>query len=140
MPRPKKCRHVWDEPGIDYFKPVGKRLIDLESIDLAIDEYEALRLNDKEEMTQKQAAEKMNISQPTFHRTLKNARHKVARALVEGKAIKIHGGEYKMRRGFGKPPSTCKCPNCANTQSKIRGQPCQRTKCQKCGTMMVRGD
>ena len=36
----------------------------------------------------------MDISQLTFHRILNSAREKIAEALVEGKIIKIKGGDY----------------------------------------------
>ncbi len=36
----------------------------------------------------------MDVSQPTFHRILTLARRKVAKALVEGKMIKIKGGDF----------------------------------------------
>ncbi|MCX6818812.1 MAG: DUF134 domain-containing protein, partial [Candidatus Aenigmarchaeota archaeon] len=71
---------------------------------LAKDELEAIRLGDYEGMDQEKAARKMDISQPTFHRLILSARRKVAEALVNGKAIKIEGGVYKMmsRSGFGR--------------------------------------
>ncbi|PIP14842.1 hypothetical protein COW98_02690 [Candidatus Roizmanbacteria bacterium CG22_combo_CG10-13_8_21_14_all_35_9] len=40
-------------------------------------------------MDQTKAAEKMNISQPTFARILDSAQKKVAGAIVQGKAIRI---------------------------------------------------
>ena len=49
-------------------------------------------------MDQEKAARKMAISQPTFNRILKNARKKIAEALVNGNAIKIEGGNYKLMR------------------------------------------
>jgi len=43
-----------------------------------------------------QAAEKMNISRPTFGRILGEARRKLAEVLVEGKALRI---ETKIENG-----------------------------------------
>ena len=39
----------------------------------------------------------MNISQPTFHRLVLSARKKIADAIINGKAIRIEGGNYKLK-------------------------------------------
>jgi predicted DNA-binding protein (UPF0251 family) len=96
MPRPRICRRVWLLPGVTYFKPAGIRMRDLEETVLTVDEVEAIRLKDLEGLDQANAAEKMKISQPTFFRLLDSARKKIADALVNGKAIRIEGGEYKL--------------------------------------------
>jgi uncharacterized protein len=88
-PRPCKRRRVRFNPEVTYFKPAGVRLKQLEEINLTSEELEALRLKDYLGLDQNQAAEKMGISQPSFHRTLLSARKKVSQALVEGKAIRI---------------------------------------------------
>ncbi len=129
MVRPRICRQVHCEPNVNYFKPRGIPLTRLDQVTLAVDELEAIRLHDFQEIEQTLAAEKMNISQPTFHRTLESARKKVADALVNGKAIKIEGGDYTTKstrqfgcddcgfkwdepRGTGRPSS---CPRCSST-------------------------
>ena len=92
------------EPGFTYFKPAGVRMAGLDDSVLTVDEYEAVRLKDLEGMEQEEAAKKMNISQPTFHRLLLSARKKITDAIVNGKAIKIQGGNYVMHgpgRGLG---------------------------------------
>ena len=99
MPRPRRCRRVGRVPGVTYFKPAGVRMKELDEVILSVDEYEAVRLKDFEGFNQDEAASRMNISQPTFHRVLEEARKKIAEALVKGKAIKIHGGAYKMPGG-----------------------------------------
>ncbi len=76
------------------FKPFGIPMRDLESVDLLYEEFEALRLADYENLTQEEAAKKMNISRPTFTRLYDKARKNVAKAFVEGKAIIIRGGTY----------------------------------------------
>lgn len=96
MVRPRQCRKVEYEPQVTYFKPAGVPVVDLEEIILAVDEFEAIRLKDLECLEQEQCAKKMDISQPTFHRLIVSARGKIADALVNGKAIKIQGGNYKM--------------------------------------------
>jgi predicted DNA-binding protein (UPF0251 family) len=68
----------------------------LEEVILTVDEFEALRLADLENLYQEQAAEKMNVSRQTFGRIIESAHKKVAEALVKGKALKIEGGEFEM--------------------------------------------
>ena len=97
MARPKICRMVCCEPSVNYFKPGGIPLTELDKVSLAVDELEALRLKDLEVMGQRNAAETMYVSQPTFHRILQSAHGKVADALVNGKAIRIEGGEYVVK-------------------------------------------
>ncbi len=92
MPRPRLRRRVRFQPGVDYFKPAGIRLMELEESVLLPEELEALRLKDFQGLDQKEAAEKMNVSQPTFHRMLVSARKKVADALIKGKAIRVQRG------------------------------------------------
>jgi predicted DNA-binding protein (UPF0251 family) len=56
---------------------------------LGLDEMEALRLADLEGLYHENAADRMKVSRATFGRILESARKKVARALLEGKALKI---------------------------------------------------
>ena len=88
-PRPIKPRRVSFDPNVTYFKPRAIPLSMLEEIDLKVDELEALRLCDLENLEQKEAAREMKISQSTLSRILRSARKKIAKALIEGKAIKI---------------------------------------------------
>lgn len=97
MVRPRLCRRVRFRPGATYFKPAGIRMIELKESSLGIDEFEAVRLKDLEGLDEKECAKKMNISQPTFNRLVREARRKIADAIVHGKAIKIEGGNYKFR-------------------------------------------
>jgi predicted DNA-binding protein (UPF0251 family) len=83
------------EPEITYFKPRGIPLRELEEVILTVDEFEAIRLKDLENFEQENCANKMNISQPTVHRLILSARKKIADAIVNGKAIRINGGNYK---------------------------------------------
>jgi predicted DNA-binding protein (UPF0251 family)/predicted Fe-Mo cluster-binding NifX family protein len=97
MPRPRKCRMVDAKPGVWLFKPQGipARLID--EIYLPIEGYEALRLADLEGLRQDEAAAKMKVSRQTFGRILSDARRAVADALIHGLALRIEGGDYRMR-------------------------------------------
>jgi len=96
MPRPTKCRRVGFVPEMTYFKPAGVPLSSLEEVCLSIEEAEAIRLKDLERLDQEEGAQKMQISRPTFQRVLGSARTKLADALLNGKAIRIEGGNFEM--------------------------------------------
>ena len=96
MARPFKCRRVAFLPDVTYFKPAGIPLRALEEIRLTVEEAEAIRLKDLEGLEQEEGAEKMNVSRPTFQRVLASARQKIADALLNGKAIRIEGGNFEM--------------------------------------------
>lgn len=96
MARPIQCRRVGSMPESNYFKPRGIPLSMLAEVILTVDEFEAIRLADLEGLYQEQAAEKMNVSRQTFGRIIESAHKKVADALVQGKALKIEGGEFEM--------------------------------------------
>ena len=94
MPRPCKRRRVRGKPGSSYFKPAGIKMTELFESVLTAEEFEAIRLKDFLGLMQKECAEKMEISQPTFHRLIIIARKKIADAIVNGKAIKIESRNY----------------------------------------------
>lgn len=94
MPRPVKWRRVEFIPGDTYFVPFGKPKCQLEEVVLKVEELEALRLKDIENLDQDQCAQKMEVSRQTFQRIINRARSKVAEALIEGKAIRIEGGNF----------------------------------------------
>jgi predicted DNA-binding protein (UPF0251 family) len=98
--RPPRCRRVSFVPEATFFKPAGIPMRVLEEVSLSVDEAEAIRLKDLEGLEQEEGADKMGISRPTFQRILVSARQKVADALLNGKAIRIEGGniELAMRR------------------------------------------
>ncbi len=110
MARPKNCRRVGSMPQSDYFKPRGIPLSALEEVVLTVDEFEAVRLADLEGLYQEQAAEKMKVSRQTFGRIIESAHKKVAEALVQGKALKIEGGEFEMT-----VMRTFKCDDCQHS-------------------------
>ncbi len=95
--RPKKTRWVKCLPGERCFKPGCKSPVKLDGVVLTIDEFEAIRLADLEELTHAQAAKLMKISRPTFTRILTLAHLKVADSLVNIKAIKIEGGCCRIK-------------------------------------------
>lgn len=96
MSRPYKPRMVSAMPKFTFFKPIGIPVSLLEEINLTVDELEALRLKDLQKLEQNECALRMNIAQSTLQRILVSAHEKVARAIIEGKALRIHGGPYAI--------------------------------------------
>jgi uncharacterized protein len=89
MSRPKKCRCINCTPNTSYFKPKGIPVFQLEEVSLSLDELEAIRLADYEGLYHEEAGLRMKVSRATFGRILTEARHKVAEAIVDGKALRI---------------------------------------------------
>jgi predicted DNA-binding protein (UPF0251 family) len=96
MPRPRKQRRLLRQPQPAIYKPVGVPLKSLESTVLAHEELESLRLADLEGRYQEEAAEQMGVSRSTFQRIVTEARRKVAQALVDGTALQIQGGTWRV--------------------------------------------
>lgn len=91
------------------YKPFGIPMRNLESEVLLFEEFEAIRLADYENLTQEEAAKKMEISRPTFTRLYDKARKTIARAFIEGKAIIIQGGHFVTENYW------YKCQECLET-------------------------
>ena len=91
--RPKKYRIVKLDPKISQFSPRG-RPGRPDEVELKIDEFEALRLSDYQDLSQKEAARSMRISQQTFSRILKKAHSLIAKGIITGSTIRIQGGQY----------------------------------------------
>ncbi|OLQ78526.1 hypothetical protein BIT28_28300 [Photobacterium proteolyticum] len=89
MPRPKIHRRIGCRPAYSCFKPNGVPMSQLESIALAPDELEAIRLVDLDGLQQQAAAEKLGVSRQTLGNIVARARHKVAQALVKGRALEL---------------------------------------------------
>jgi len=136
MPRPPKWRRVEFEPQFTYFKPAGVPKWQLEELVLSVEEIEAVRLKDMEGLEQEECADKMQISRPTFQRILTGARAKLAEGIIEGKAIRIQGGNYRLagrqmccapcgyefeiptRGRHGHGHDVVKCPQCGEDVEK----------------------
>lgn len=89
MVRPRIPRRLRFDSKALYLKPQGVPLSTLDEVVITPDEIEALKLYHVDKHEQKEAAENMGISQPTFSRTLDSVYTKISEALIEGKAIKI---------------------------------------------------
>lgn len=92
-PRPRKprnCECPHRPPGSQVYKPAGIPMKDLEHIELHQDELEALRLCDKEGLTQVEAGVLMAVSRGTVQRLVSSGRHKLITAVVECHALLIN--------------------------------------------------
>ncbi len=78
------------------FKPYGMHSCITEAVFLTFEEYESIRLVSYEHLSQIEAAELMNVSRPTLTRVYNKSINKISEALIEGKTIKIEGGNYEL--------------------------------------------
>jgi predicted DNA-binding protein (UPF0251 family) len=103
----------------------------LEEIVLSVDEFEAIRLADLENLYQELAAEKMSVSRQTFGRIIGSAHQKVAEALVRGKALKIDGGAIEIASG-----KTLSCCDCRHSWEPNHGKN-EAVQCPSCNSSNV---
>ncbi len=94
MPNRRRVRKIEKPPEMEGYKPFGVPMRELESVIMTVEEYEALRLADYEDLTHEEAAFRMDVSRPTFTRLYDKARKNIAKAFAEGKAIIIKGGTF----------------------------------------------
>jgi uncharacterized protein len=127
MSRPKCCRKIGCAPDKNYFKPRGIPSTELEEVVLSLDEFETIRLADFESLYQEDAAAKMNISRQTFGRIIESAHKKLADVLLNGKALKIEGGEVAMEE-----TKNVRCPKCRKT-FKSQTESEKELICPRCG-------
>lgn len=101
MARPVKWRKVCSLPENRRFGPLDSKGINGDFIGMTVDEYETIRLIDMEGFTQQECAAQMNVARTTVQGIYIEARRKLARSLVDGKTLKIEGGEYRLCDGTG---------------------------------------
>lgn len=94
--RPKKHRLVRNSPAVRLFKPRAIPLSELAIVTLKDEEWEAILLSDYNGLSHEAAGKNMGISRPTFSRVLASGRATVAKALAEGCALKIGGGDFRL--------------------------------------------
>lgn len=102
-------------PRTEGFIPIGG--FPEENIFLTVDEYETVRLIDKEGLSQEECGEQMQIARTTVQQIYTSARHKIAMALVDGCSLKIEGGSFRL---------------CENRKEKGESGRCTRENCT-CG-------
>ena len=97
MPRPTKCRRVCRYPEALTFQP--QDVEGREAVVLAVDEFEAVRLIDRERLSQQEASQQMGVARATVQRIYDSARRKLADMLVCGLPLRIEGGDYRLCGG-----------------------------------------
>ncbi|TFG06704.1 MAG: DUF134 domain-containing protein [Promethearchaeota archaeon] len=101
MGRRTRMRYVKRTPNNFYFADMPESGINSDNfIILTISEFEAMRLKHYRNLNQKEAAETMGVSQPTFSRILDSAHQKATKALIEGKTIRVYGGNVNFKESF----------------------------------------
>ena len=129
MARPQRNRKICSEPKYRCFAPVTINT-DLEETEvsnssspqyddgivLSVDEYEAIRLIDWAGLTQEQCAKHMGVARTTVTEIYDKARHKIALMLIEGKDLKIDGGNYSVCNG-SHPDGEALCTHCMSMLS-----------------------
>lgn len=108
MPRPRKWRRVCCPPTVNVFGPAERPPFG-DDIVMSVEEYETIRLLDLEDLTQEEAAKRMNVARTTVQRMYAHARHKMALALFEGSMLRIEGGnhEFYQEGEFGRGCGRC---------------------------------
>ncbi|MFX1259149.1 MAG: DUF134 domain-containing protein [Promethearchaeota archaeon] len=131
MGRRTRRRWVNQTPNNFYFSNIRPSMDDF--VVMTVSEFEAMRLKHYTKLSQIGAAENMGVSQPTFSRILESAHQKVTRALIEGKKIKIYGGnfDYKVSFiGYG-------CLDCNYEWEDSSASKERKVKCIKCNSKNV---
>jgi uncharacterized protein len=108
MARPTKWRKIENVPAVQFFVPSETELQEIPENTLKLEELEAIRLKDLEGLEQEDCAKKMEVSRPTFQRILISGREKIADSLINGKTIRIEGGN------FTRNICPVKCLDCGN--------------------------
>ena len=107
MPRPKRCRKVCSMPRVSEFAPIGE---DADFVVLTVDEFESIRLIDRQGFSQEECAAYMQVARTTAQQIYNSARKKLATALVDGKGLRIAGGDYRLCDGN---EAFCDCGGCS---------------------------
>ena len=95
MPRPRKCRRVCSMPRYNEFTPTQAGGVRKEVV-LTVDEYETIRLIDKENFSQEECSAYMNVARTTVQLIYAEARKKIAEAIVDGSTLVIRGGDFHL--------------------------------------------
>ncbi len=109
MSRPRKCRKVCCLPQSNHFGPLNGGNHQMNVVMMTVDEYETIRLIDLQNFTQEECAEQMHIARTSAQRIYNEARKKLADVLVNGKILRIEGGDYQLCDGL---ENTCRCGGC----------------------------
>lgn len=123
MARPRKWRKVCCLPDNDAFGPMGRMINSENVIIMSVDEYETIRLIDLESYTQEECALQMGVARTTVQGIYNDARKKIADSLVNGKILRISGGDYHLCDGnshtVNGQSGPCGCGGCQGRKCSI---------------------
>ncbi len=108
MPRPTKCRRICRYPQTLEFQP-AEQAASGQPVILTVDEYETIRLIDREGLSQEQCGESMQIARATVQKIYESARKKLADMLVNGLPLRIEGGDVSLCDGRAPLCQTSEC-------------------------------
>jgi uncharacterized protein len=117
MPRRKRNRRIQVPPVIKGMSVYGIRGRRSNEVILYLEEYEAIRLLDYQNLTQEEAAIHMDVSRPTLTRIYEEARKKVATAFVEGRGIIFRGGDIYFGQNW------LRCNSCQASFNNFTDEP-----------------
>ncbi|MFW9771097.1 MAG: DUF134 domain-containing protein [Candidatus Heimdallarchaeota archaeon] len=130
MGRRTRMRMIKNPPDNQYFHRMIEKRPSENQVVINMAEFEALRLKHYIKLNQKDSAEKMGVSQPTFSRILEGAHQKVTQALMEGKFITVYGGNVDVKKGF----IGYGCLNCNEEWEDKTASRESKTICPKCNS------
>lgn len=90
MPRRMKRRNCRTIEGERCFKPTGIPRMELKTVHLNMDEFEAIRLCDYDGLSQIEAGESLGVSRGTVQRLLISARKKLVDILLHNKELVLN--------------------------------------------------
>ena len=125
LARPRKCRRVCDYPRTLAFSPEESGACQPPVI-LTVDEYEAIRLIDKEGLSQEQCGEQMQVARTTVQQIYASARKKLADVLVDGLPLRIEGGDVTLCGGGNPGCSGCYKQKIMEQYAKSKGETIMR--------------
>lgn len=126
MPRRKRNRRIQVPPVIKGMSVYGVRGRKTNEVVLHLEEYEAIRLLDYQNLTQEEAAVFMDVSRPTLTRIYEEARNKVATAFVEGRDLIFRGGDIYFDKNWYKC-NACKASFSDYTEDNEKCPVCKST-------------
>lgn len=130
MGRQTSKRYVKSPPNNFYFPSETEDPLIADFVGLTVAEFEAMRLKHYISLNQKDSAENMSVSQPTFSRILDKAHQKITQALIEGKDIRVYGGNINLKKGF----NGYGCINCGEEWESKYASKEQKEICPNCNS------